>query len=80
MKTYLVTFVYTDNCQSFIEHVAMTYRESQTLRRALAPAEKVGKIADLYIGPLQINPTPFTKFFPEVLSALGLTARRTPAT
>lgn len=72
MQTYLVSFVYTDNSQAFIELVAMTQTDAEAVQAALEPAQRAGQIGDLYIGRLQATPTPFRTFYPGLLRALGL--------
>jgi hypothetical protein len=63
IKNYLVTFVYTDNAQMFMEHVAMTSTQAKGIRQHLLRAQKRGTINDVYVSKeQQTTPTPFAEF------------------
>ena len=63
MAVYLVSFVYPDTQQAFLELVEMTEREQRRVADRLALLADDGVIADLYVGPIQAAPTPFRAFW-----------------
>jgi hypothetical protein len=62
-RPILVSWVYPDSNEAFVERILATPEEEARLRRYLNIRRRNETIYDLYIGPEQSVPTPFEEFW-----------------